>query len=177
MQKNLYILTGTPGTGKTTLIEHLQTLGINCVEEPTRAVLDLQLKIDGPALPSKSPRLFIQAMLAKLESEFDQQAGRLAIFDRGIPDMIAYAIRFGVDPDEFKLASQKHRYNSKVFILPPWKEIFVNDPLRKLSYEDALKFHSTLVEVYQSENYDLIELPRCGVRERAEILLNHCSLK
>jgi predicted ATPase len=91
-----FIFVGASGTGKTALLHFLRSSGIACVDEVTRKVLEQQLAIDGPALPAKDPLLFVQAMLK--ESIQDYNASRLAngpvFFDRALPDLVAYAIRF-----------------------------------------------------------------------------------
>lgn len=93
------------------------------------------------------------------------------MFDRGIPDLIAYAVRFGVDPSEFELAGSAYRYNSKVFILPPWRDIFVNDDLRKLSFEEALKFHDALGNAYRKLDYELVTVPTVSIQARMDFIM------
>lgn len=172
-QKNYYILTGTPGTGKTTLIDALRRSGKVCVNEPARLVLREQLAMDGPALPSKSPELFVQAMLERLVKNYSELKliSETVFFDRGIPDLIAYAVRFGVPPTEFEQASMDYRYNTKVFLLSPWKDIFVNDDLRRLSFEASLEFHASIVEAYEKLGYQLIDVPFASVHERMDFIL------
>lgn len=179
-RENYYVLTGTPGTGKTTLIEAFRKMGLVCADEPARSILKEQLAVDGPALPSKSPAAFVQAMLRRQVETFSglNSTTQTVLFDRGIPDLIAYAVRFGINPSEFELAGYEYRYNSKVFILPPWKGIFVNDDLRKLSFEEALKFHDALVNAYEKLGYELVTVPLFSVQERMDFItasLNHCS--
>jgi predicted ATPase len=173
MGNNLHILTGTPGTGKTTLIKTFQGMGIKCVQEPARPILTKQLEIDGPDLPSKSPLRFVRAMLRQMEQDLREASAteQVVFFDRGIPDLVAYAIRFNVEHEEFEEVARVKKYNGRVFILPPWEEIFVNDELRKLPYEEALKFHNELVKSYQKLGYQLLEVPRLSVEKRAEFIL------
>lgn len=92
-------------------------------------------------------------------------------FDRGIPDLIAYAIRFGVDPSNFEIEAASYRYNQMVFIFPPWKAIFVNDELRKISFEKSLEFHESLVEAYERLGYQLIEVPMVSVEMRLDFIV------
>jgi predicted ATPase len=56
---NYFILVGTAGTGKTSVLNHLRSAGFFCVSEMAREVLNEQLATDGPALPSKNPTLFL----------------------------------------------------------------------------------------------------------------------
>ncbi len=142
------------------------------MSEPARIVLARQLAIDGPALPSKSPLLFVREMLAKASDSYKKAPSKVPVFfDRGIPDLIAYAIRFEVDSSEFERAAKLFSYNPTVFLFPPWKEIFVNDNERKISFENSLIFHQTLVERYQKLNYDLVEVPFSSIAERAQFIV------
>ena len=51
MGDHLYVVTGGPGSGKTTLIEALGRLGIVSMPEAGRAIIRDQTAIGGQALP------------------------------------------------------------------------------------------------------------------------------
>ena len=116
-----HIITGTSGTGKTSLIDCLKGHGFKTVEEPIRQILAEQLEIDGPALPAKDPLLFLELALKRCAADHTKwnSSDRPVFFDRGIPDLIAYAARFGVNEIPFQDSSAEHKYGSKVFVLPP----------------------------------------------------------
>jgi len=46
-----YVITGGPGSGKTSLIEALRSRGYNSTVEAGRAIIQDQVAIDGRALP------------------------------------------------------------------------------------------------------------------------------
>ena len=172
-QENYFIIMGTSGTGKTSLVAQLRDRGYQVHNEVTREILSEQLSIDGPALPSKAPLLFVQKMLDRaiaqhLESQLIEEP---VFFDRGIPDIIAYAERFKVEPLGVEEAAEKYLYNRICFLCPPWKEIFVNDPQRGGSFEFYSDFHARLVSVYQRLNFEIIELPLVSVNERVDFIL------
>jgi predicted ATPase len=152
-RSNNFIVTGTSGTGKTSLIDHLRERGFPVFNEPVRQILTEQLSIDGPGLPSKDLPLFLEMMLDYCVRCLEATVGsghRPTFFDRGIPDVAAYAIRFGVDPGRFYDAAREHAYNTHVFILPPWREIFVTDELRRMKFEEYLEFHHLILEAYRN---------------------------
>ncbi|MBL4679547.1 MAG: AAA family ATPase [Pseudomonadales bacterium] len=173
IKSNCFILTGTSGTGKTTLLQHLSSLGFRTKNEATRKILTSQLAIDGLGLPSKDPLLFCQMMLKECIKGFkeSEKVGTPVFFDRGIPDIVAYAIRFGVDPTSFQQAAVKYPFNAKVFLLPRWKEVFVNDDLRGKSFEEYAEFHSMLVTAYEDLGFNLIEVPPNSAESRADFVL------
>jgi predicted ATPase len=139
-----FVLTGGPGAGKTTLIEALRSAGFATTTEAGRAIIRDQLEIGGPATHQTDPALFAELMLA-----FDMQSYRKALeqpgpvfFDRGITELAGYHRMMGLPtPAHFRAAAEKFRYNSRVFVAPPWPEIFANDAERKQSLGEAVRTH------------------------------------
>jgi predicted ATPase len=174
-KNNFFILAGTSGTGKTAVLRQLRSLGFSCSDEAARAVLREQLVTDGPALPSKSPLLFIEQMMERSIKSFEDliQSDESCFFDRAMPDLVHYATRFNVDPSAFKKASEKYRYNKTVFLFPPWREIFVNDNERRMTFEMSIEFHQLLVQTYQDFDYTLIKVPQLPISSRAEFILEN----
>lgn len=170
-----FVITGTSGTGKATLIEHLRKQGYSVFDEPTRLILSEQLAADGPGLPSKDPELLLGLMLGYCVPCIERAPVTqpvTAFFDRGIPDLVAYAMRFGVDPEPFEVAAKQHRYNTRVFVLPPWKDIFVPDDLRRKTFDEYLAFHQLIVAAYEELGYRLIRVPFASIEDRAGFVLN-----
>ena len=174
-----YIITGMSGTGKTTLLHGLRDLGFDCFEEPARKVLEYQSRTDGPALPSKDPRAFVKEMLDQNISDAQTASAleKVAFFDRGIPDTVAYALRFNVDSSEFEKASMQTRYNQSVFLMPPWKEIFTTGKFRKASFEQYLEFHELIKKVYVLLEYNLVDVPLASTQDRLEFVLSKVDNK
>lgn len=176
-KRNYFVLAGTSGTGKTSVLEKLHLAGYPCANEAARSVLSEQLAIDGPALPSKDPMLFIKSMLDKNMSDFNElnASPQPCFFDRGMPDLVQYAIRFNVDSALFKEADQNYRYNEKVFLFTPWREIFVNDNERRMTFEKSIEFHDLIIKCYLESGYSLIEVPHLSVESRVQFILNRIS--
>src|SRR5262249_27535857 len=62
------------------------------------------------------------------------------VFDRGLPDMMAYAALFSLDSKSFYRAADQNRYNPRAFFFDGWEEIYTNDSERKISFEGARIF-------------------------------------
>jgi predicted ATPase len=170
--KNLLIVTGCPGSGKTTLIKSLRNIGFLCVDEPARQVIAEQRAIQGNGLSDKNTMLFTELLLARSLESYKKHEGSLVpiIFDRGIPDVIGYAKLFGLDTEKFEIAAAIYPYNGSVFIAPPWKEIYSTDDERKMSFDQTAQFHEILRQTYLSLGYELIELPLESVERRAQFI-------
>lgn len=177
MNKKIAI-TGSPGVGKTTLIEAFRKRGFTCFDEPARKILKDQLKIDGPALPSKSPAAFIKEMLKDVEKSYISAGtdNDIVFYDRAFPDLYMYCSVFNVDPKVLFEFENKFIYHNSVFILPVWEDIFVNDDLRKMPFEESFERQEELIRAYNSLSYNLVEVPKASVSERVDFILKKISL-
>lgn len=68
--------------------------------------------------------------------------------------------------------AQTHRYNRKVFLAPPWQEIYSTDSERKQTFEEAMSSFRVNQEVYTEYGYELVEIPPATVQTRADFILN-----
>ena len=178
-QPFFHIFTGGPGSGKTTLLEAIAACGHPVMPEAGRSIIKAQTAIGGPALPWADKTLYSELMLAWELRSF-REAGALegnVYFDRGIPDVIGYLKVCGLPvPPHFWKAAGLFRYNPKVFIAPPWREIFGQDAERKQDWREAEATYRAMHAVYTELGYELVPLPLAGVRERAEFVLERaCS--
>jgi predicted ATPase len=65
----------------------------------------------------------------------------------------------------------KYTYCSKVFVLPPWQAIYVNDAERDHTFEHAEWVSRVVQEWYRRCRYQLIEVPKASVAERCAYVL------
>lgn len=169
------IVTGGPGSGKTTLIEALAAMGRQVQPEAGRAVIRRQQIIDGQALPWRDRALFAELMLDRdLEAHgMSAAAPEIVFHDRGLPDLIGYLELCGMpSPDHFLKAARERRYARRVFIAPVWPEIFGQDAERRQDLEEARRTHEAMRDVYPRFGYELVELPKASVEVRAAFILD-----
>lgn len=169
-----HVITGGPGAGKTTLIEALERLGYARSVEAGRAIIRTQMAIDGPALPWGDRGLYAELMLSwELRSHAAAQAAAGPVFfDRGIPDVAGYLRLVGLPvPPHLDRAARTVRYARRIFIAPPWPEIFRQDGERRQDYDEAVRTYGAMVETYAGYGYELLELPRASVAERVRFVL------
>jgi predicted ATPase len=174
---NLWILTGSPGSGKTVILDELRG-SVRCVDEPARRVLAEQRASGGLGTPERDPARFVELLLEVAIA--DHEAASLGecpvLFDRGIPDCIAYAMLLGVDPGPSIDAAARYRYRAEVLLLEPWEDIYTTDDERTMSFADTVGFHARLVEAYQGAGYQLTVVPRGSAEDRAASVRHRLSL-
>ncbi|MFZ4263210.1 AAA family ATPase [Sphingobacterium sp. HJSM2_6] len=181
MQKdNFYILTGGPGTGKTTLIHALQHAGYKSVEEDARRIISEQIACGGEALPWKNKELYASFMLEASIKSFDKIKHSVSkepvFFDRGVLDAVCYMRMEDIALSKrFKAQVEQCAYHKKVFILPPWKAIYEQDEERKQNWYDAENTYEWMRQTYLSFDYSLIEIPRSSVAERCQFIRKYIS--
>lgn len=178
LKKELIVITGGPGTGKTTIIDALIEQGYACFPEISRQIT-LEAKKQGiEQLFLEKPLLFSELLLEGRKKQHEQassDAAEIVFLDRGIPDILAYMHYIGDSyPSFFDQAGREHQY-SKIFVLPPWEEIYESDEARYENFEQAKLIFAHLLETYQKYGYQLIEVPRGTVEERIQFILNQLA--
>jgi predicted ATPase len=99
-------------------------------------------------------------------------------FNHGFLDALSYAALEGIPVDqEMKTYAENWRYNTHVFILPPWKDIYLTDAQRKQDWNEAVFTYNKMIQTYRSYQYDLVEVPKAPVAERADFILDHIKRK
>ncbi|WP_210186201.1 AAA family ATPase [Hyphomicrobium sp. CS1GBMeth3] len=171
-----YVVTGGPGSGKSTLLAELSADGLVTMPEAGRAIIQDQVGIGGDGLPWVDRELFAELMLAadiRSHREAESLPG-VVLFDRGVPDVVGYLRLCGLEvPEHVERAACTFRYARRVFIAPPWPEIFVGDAERKQTVEEADTTYRAMVEVYTALGYHLLELPRAPVADRVRFVRGH----
>ena len=168
----LVIISGCSSGGKSTLLAELAGRGHAIVEEPGRRIVRQEFESGGSALPWLDKVAFARRAVAMASADYE---GALALpgrvfFDRGLIDAAAALQHLTGEPSLAALAAA-HRYHGRVFLAPPWPEIYVTDAERRHGFEAALAEYSRLLEIYPSLGYEVVVLPKIGVAERADYVL------
>jgi predicted ATPase len=171
VKDRFFLLTGLTGSGKSKLLQHLQMRGIRGVVEPARPILAQQRSVQGNGLPEGDPRLFVELMFSRMLDTYQQSDPLLGpiLFDRGIPDILAYAALFGFEFPPCENAAHLYRYNPDVFIAPAWEQIYCTDDERTLPFSQAREFGNSVRALYERFGYTLIDLPCVCVEERGDL--------
>lgn len=169
------MITGGPGTGKSSIIRKLEGGGHECLHEISRQVTLEAQKQGISQLFLEKPVLFSEKLLEGRiiqHKEADMLPSTTVFIDRGIPDVLAYMNFFNTTyPEHFVEACEKHVYDH-IFILPPWKEIYISDNERYESFNESRKISLYLEKIYKQFGYNPIEVPKIPIPDRIDFILS-----
>ena len=175
------VITGAPGTGKTVIINALEVKGYQCFHEIIRAMTaktrsegTSKKQVSNPLAFVDDPYTFNQRLLEGRLADFkasEKTKKTVSFFDRGMPDVLAYMNYFNQPYNkDFKKICRKNTYN-KIFILPPWKEIYRRDNERLETFDQAEQLHEQLLKSYQEFGYAPILVPKTSIHNRISFIL------
>lgn len=166
------VISGCSSGGKSTLLAELGRRGYAIVEEPGRRIVKEELASAGSALPWVDGAAFARRAIAMARAD-RAAAGNSSgwvFFDRGLIDAASALEHMTGEPLLAPLA-RSLRYHRRVFLAPPWPEIYATDAERRHDLPAALAEYSRLLQVYPSLGYEVSILPKIGVAERADFVL------
>jgi predicted ATPase len=167
-----YILTGTPGAGKTSVLHELKSRGYSVIEE---AATDLHQRSD--AEPWRQAD-FIDRIIRLQQARQIEAATRpdeLQLYDRSPICTLALSQHLGYPPSEYVLEELQRIERENIY----QKQVFFFENLgfiqptqvRKITFEDSLRFEKIHAEVYTSLGYDLIKVPPVALSQRVEFII------
>ncbi len=167
------VITGGPGAGKTALLQALGARGYTIVGDSPRAIIQDRLRRGMSPRPDANE--FACEILRMDIENFDRHAATpsYVFFERSVLDALCGLDRIApLNETELELWLSKYQYCSKVFLLPPWKAIYVNDDERDHTFEHAEFVYRILQEWYRRfRRYRIIEVPKVSVEERCTYVL------
>jgi predicted ATPase len=166
------VITGGPGAGKTALLNELSRLGFATVDDTPRAIIRSR-RARGLS-PRPPPLEFAEDVLRREIELYNQHSGDgLTFFDRGVIDALLMVSQAAPERRaEVVALAAGHPYHRVAIVLPPWKEIYVNDEERDHPFSHAVRVHESLVGWYEACGYKVAPLPKVTVDERCRLVLS-----
>jgi len=166
------VISGCSGGGKSSLLAELARRGYAVVEEPGRRIVAEEIAGIGAALPWVDLEAFARRAIRTALEDIGRASGETGrvFFDRGLVDAAVALQHATGEPALATLGARRH-YDSRVFMTPPWKEIYVADAERRHGFDDAVAEYERLVAAYPTVGYRLVILPRASIAERADFVL------
>ncbi|MFT7245506.1 MAG: putative ATPase [Candidatus Azotimanducaceae bacterium] len=164
------VLTGGPGSGKSTTLGALVKCGFEIRSDSARTIITRR-KAKGLS-PRPEPAEFAQEIITAELSSFQAATTSPTFFERGVVDALGMAQHAGVmDATALSEMAAQLRYCDKVFLFPPWQEIYVTDAERDQTLEEAAAVYRSTLAWYPKFGYDLVEVPFGSPENRAKFIL------
>tara|TARA_S200000501_G_C20846890_1_gene753990 strand:+ start:1624 stop:2163 length:540 start_codon:yes stop_codon:yes gene_type:complete len=168
------LITGGPGSGKTTIINELKKRKFECRDEIVR---DLTMKGKSNGINQvflDNPLEFSESLMKlRLTQFFIKSNNRFIFFDRGVHEIVAYLNFLDFKKTHRFLDLCKNIKYDFIFILKPWKEVYKQDNCRYESFDESVKIYQEILKVYNILNMETIMIDRNTVEKRTDIILSH----
>jgi predicted ATPase len=171
--RNFHVISGCSGGGKSTLLAELERRGYQVFPEPGRQIVKEQGSVGGDGVPWKNAVKFAELCVSRAMYFYSIALPLEApvFFDRSVIDNISGIQRLGLPmPEYFPQTLVQYRYAARVFMVPPWPEIFAQDAERQHSFADAEQEFYGLQKAYTAHHYEVILIPKSPVQERADFV-------
>lgn len=161
------VISGCSGGGKSTLLTALAARGYQTFEEPGRRVVREGIN------PAEDILGFATRAAELAAEDFDAASpADTSFFDRSVVDAVAALERSDIPlPPTLQTLATRCRYDSPVFLTPPWPDIYETDAERQHSLDDAMAEYDDLCRAYPAQGYETIILPKASVAARTEFVL------
>ena len=171
-----YILTGTPGSGKTSILYELKRQGYSVVEEAATDVNARELGL-GHSEPWSQPD-FIDSIV-RLQKQRQLEAStshdKLQWYDRSPICTLALSryLGYAASPsllEEIERIEREAIYQRRVFFI---EHLGFCQPteVRKITFEESLLFEKIHEETYASLGYDLLKIPPEALSQRVHRII------
>lgn len=167
------VITGCSGGGKSTLLDALAAAGHATVPEPGRRIVRAETATGGTALPWIDMAAFARRALEMARDDHAAAARTpgWTVFDRSAIDAASALAQLEQRPLPDMLGPDL-RYHRRVFVTPPWPELFSGDAERRHGLADAEAEYHRLCRDYPALGYELVELPRLVPAARVRFMLD-----
>lgn len=168
------VIAGGPHTGKTSLVESLASDGFSIIHEAsTNVILDEQSK--GNLEPWKN-RKALQKRISELQILHFNQVNNedIVIFDRGIPDGIAYYQLDNIEPPK-ELIDAAKTYKYDIVFIVEMLDYYVPGGTRGETSEQREHAHMLIKQAYANAGYNVISIPKGSVEDRVSFVKNIIS--
>ncbi len=189
------VITGGPGSGKTTLIEKLRKLRYPIVNESAQIVMDVmssflgsvQLQAKWRKDANKAQTAWFQSEILKVslaqerviqklkKTKTASKANELIFFDRGVHDALAYFKKKKITPpEELIKACKKIKYDLILVLETPPKKYFNPKPGRTTTKRNASsemgKLHFKIYSEYFKQKTQYLPWSNNRIDETLQIL-------
>ena len=171
-----YILTGTPGCGKTSVINALEMKGHFVIGEAATDVVTYE-QMQGNTAPWLQSNFIDKIINLQKQRQLqgDLASPTLQFYDRSPLCTYALAVYLGFEPsvsllEEIERMEKNEIYENRVFFI---ENLGFCKPTaaRKISFEESLRFEKIHAETYEKFGYECTRIHLAPVLERMNLIL------
>jgi predicted ATPase len=173
-----YILTGTPGSGKTSILRSIEVAGYLVVEEAATDIIALR-QAQGIAEPHTRPAFIDDITNLQKHRQMRIADSGVQFYDRSPLCTYALSVFLGFPTsttlaDEMARIKKEQIYQKQVFFI---ENLGFCEPTaaRKISFEDSLRFEKVHEETYNSFGYECIRVAPQQLSARMEQITRFVS--
>jgi predicted ATPase len=172
-----FILTGAPGSGKTSIIRQLALDGFNVVEEAATDIIALQ-QAQGTTEPWMDPSFIDAIVVLQRERQLSSttQSGEIQFHDRSVVCTVALAKYLGYPiPEILKREIDRIRservFEPRVFFIQNLGFIAPTEA-RRISFEETLRFERIQEETYRDFGFKTLPIAPGSLADRVAAIKN-----
>ena len=175
-----YILTGTPGCGKTSIIRALEMTGASVVAEAATDIIAYR-QMQGIAEPWKNKDFidYIIRLQKHRQIDLSDDYSDLHFYDRSPICTYALAMYLNFKPSanlmqEIERITNACIYDEKAFFIDNLGFI-ENTDARKISFEESLEFEKIHLDAYEKFGFNCVHIPAGSIEDRVKLILEYTN--
>jgi predicted ATPase len=164
----IYVISGGPGTGKTSIITELNKKGFTIIPEAAREIGTNDMRFKGKSVREIDFKEFQKAIFEWQKKKFlSIDKKEITFLDRGFGDTLAYFKLHGLEIPSDQFETAKKFKVSKVFILD-FLDFYENDALRTETKEEQELIQKEIIEMYKYLGYKPVIVPFYTLENRVK---------
>ncbi|MBM3263219.1 MAG: AAA family ATPase [candidate division Zixibacteria bacterium] len=167
-----FVLTGGPGTGKTTTLHSLAERGYLHASDSARDIIRERLASGlspRPPLAQFGHEILQRDIARYLETLATDHP---VFFDRGIVDALGMLDHQQAMPmGQVETYVRLYPYNSVVLLMPPWEAIYRTDADRDQTFAESVQVFERVRAWYARWDYETVEIPCMAIDRRIDFIL------
>jgi len=175
-ERKWVILTGGPGVGKTSLVDHFARHGYHVIHEAATDLIRERLaeKIEQPWNQDGFNMSVLQLLIHRQAAA---EGATLVFMDRSPIDVLTYSFlqndrAHDQITDLVDHLIDEQPYHKTVFLIENLGDCEQNE-VRPETLDEALRIESHIEDHYRRYNFEVIRIPRASIEERANLILQH----